>query len=95
MRRDKQIQISEVLFMQMYEYFVCGKADNFNAIVDGINQKIEKSIDHELYTQSKIAATPEERDKARLDYLRRRGVPESLVDSRPEHLRKQDECQRI
>lgn len=75
MTREKQIQIPERLFVSIIKYFIGGKQDEFNYIVSGINEKLDKAIEHDLYTKSKVAATPEEREKARQEYLDRKGIP--------------------
>ena len=47
-----------------------------------IRQELEKKLDRmvmrELYGKSKTAPTEEERERARKEYLDRRGVPESF-----------------
>ncbi len=78
MNREKQIQIPEPLFLAIFKYFIAGKADEFNYIADEINRKLDKMIEHDLYTKSKMAATPEEREKARQEYLDRKGIPQSV-----------------
>lgn len=44
----------------------------------GLEKKLDALVMHELYTQSKIAVTEEEREKARKEYLDRRGVSDSF-----------------
>ena len=43
-----------------------------------LQDKLNKLVDNDLYTKSKCAPTPEEREKARLEYLDRKGVPDSF-----------------
>lgn len=78
MIKEKQIQIPETLFVQMIQYFLGGKQENFDPIVSGINAKLDKAIEHDLFTKSKVAATLEEREKARQEYLDRKGIPASF-----------------
>lgn len=78
MIKEKQIQIPETLFVSMVKYFVGGKADEFDFILSGINDKIDRAIEHDLYTKSKVAPTEEEREKARKEYLDRKGIPNSF-----------------
>ena len=71
----KQIQISEELFLSLYKYFFCEKDINTEQLIkNGLNDKLERSIQHDLYTKYKTAPTDEEREQARLDYLERKGI---------------------
>ena len=40
----------------------------------GLEQKMKTMVERELYTKSKTAPTEEEREKARQEYLDRRGI---------------------
>jgi len=40
----------------------------------GLEQKMDTMVERELYTKSKTAPTEEEREKARQEYLDRRGI---------------------
>ena len=44
----------------------------------GLEKKLDALVMRELYTKYKIAPSEEEREKARREYLDRRGVPESF-----------------
>lgn len=76
------IQISEKLFFQLFRYH-CIPHEVFNpedlaalenVIQKGIEEKLDKIAIRNLYTQSKTAVTPEEREKARQEYLDKRGI---------------------
>lgn len=75
----KTVQISEELFVNLVKYHLCG----LNTWEDDLNQPIEKAlqekldsmINRSLYSQYKTGATPEEREKARQEYLDRKGIP--------------------
>ena len=43
-----------------------------------LQDKLNKLVDNDLYTKSKCAPTAEEREKARSEYLDRKGVPNSF-----------------
>lgn len=43
-----------------------------------LSHKLDKMIDHDLYTKTKTAPTPEEREQARQQYLDRKGIPEAF-----------------
>ena len=72
----KNVQISLSLFMDLLDYFVLeiSEAEAYERIVDGLNQKIDKMIMHDLYEKYKTAPTEEEREAARQEYLDKRGV---------------------
>lgn len=75
----KTVQISEELFVNLVKYHLCG----FNTLENDLNQPIEKALEEklnamlnrELYSKYKTGATPEEREKARQEYLDRKGIP--------------------
>ena len=47
-------------------------------IIDGLEQKINSLVKHELYTKYKTEPTEELREQARQEYLNRRGIPKSF-----------------
>ena len=55
----KNVQISFSLFMDLLDYFVLeiSEAEAYERIVDGLNQKIDKMIMHDLYEKYKTAPT--------------------------------------
>ena len=71
-----QKPLSFSLFMDLLDYFVLeiSEAEAYERIVDGLNQKIDKMIMHDLYEKYKTAPTEEEREAARQEYLDKRGV---------------------
>lgn len=77
MSREKQIQIPEKLFYEIARYFLLDQEqpDLKKSILKGIDEKLEGMIRHELYSQYKTAATPEQAEKARKEYLERAGIP--------------------
>ncbi|MCC2253955.1 complexin-2 [Ruminococcus sp. CLA-AA-H200] len=44
----------------------------------GLEKKLDAMVLHELYGKSKTAPTADEREKARQEYLERRGIPDSF-----------------
>ena len=44
----------------------------------GLEQKLDSLVRHELYAKYKTAPTQEERENARQEYLEKRGVPDSF-----------------
>lgn len=74
------VQISEELFLNLVKYHLCG----LNTWEDDLNQPIEKALqekldalaNRELYSKYKnTALTDEERERARQEYLDRKGIP--------------------
>lgn len=75
----KTVQISTTLLYDLFDFFLRGEQDEDTerAIVDGLEAKLEALVRHELYTQSKTADTPQEREEARQAYLDRVGMRQS------------------
>jgi len=74
----KQIQISEELFIKLIQYHFLDKHQLQVEIEEGLNKKIDSISMRLLYSQYKTAPTEEEKEKARKEYLDRRGVPGSF-----------------
>ena len=72
------VQISEELFLNLVKYHLCGLEDFSEPIQKGLQEKLDKIVERNLYTQSKTADTVEEREKARLEYLDRKGISEKF-----------------
>ena len=72
----KNVQIPYELFIDLvYVHLLeCDDADIRKRIERGLNAKVELMVAHELYEKYKTAPTEEEREKARLEYLGRRGI---------------------
>ena len=74
----KNIQISEELFFALLKYHLVEIDDVLPEIKKGLEDKLEAMVRRDLYTKYKTAPTEEEKEKARKEYLDRRGVPESF-----------------
>jgi len=77
MEKEKQIQIPQELFDLMVTYILSEESrteDNLKEIKRGIQDKLDRIIDHQLYTKYKKAPTEEQREKARQEYLERRCI---------------------
>ncbi len=72
----KNVQISYELFMDLIKLHLLEIQDSclWKRIEDGLNAKIDAMIMRELYEKYKTAPSEEEREKARQEYLDRRGV---------------------
>lgn len=74
----KNVQISRELFVALLHYLLSGENEYEEVIEQGLEQKLDAMLRHELYAQYKTAPTEEQREQARQEYLDRRGVPESF-----------------
>lgn len=74
MTKEKQIQIPESLFLDLLRYHQLGMEEYAPVIQKGLESKLDALAAHDLYTKSKTAATPEEREAARQAYLDKRGI---------------------
>ena len=73
----KNVQISQELFVALLHYHLSGEHEYEEIIEQGLEQKLDAMLRHELYAQY-TAPTEEQREQARQEYLDRRGVPESF-----------------
>ena len=70
----KSVQIPYNLFVALVEYHLAYDDDYAKEIRQGLEQKLDALVRHELYTKYKTAPTVEERDQAWQEYLDKRGV---------------------
>lgn len=77
--KNKQptVNISQELFKALISHFLMD-SDNSDFITKQLNIKLNKMIEHDLYTKFKTAATEREREQARIDYLDRIGIPDQF-----------------
>lgn len=74
----KNVQISYELFIALLRYHLVEDDACLNEIRQGLEQKLDSLVRHELYAKYKTAPTQKEREKARQKYLEKRGVPDSF-----------------
>lgn len=72
----KQIQIPEELFILLMKYHLLDMEEVQPEIKKGLMDKMDSITMRLLYSKYKTAPTEEEKQKARQEYLDRRGVPE-------------------
>ena len=75
--KEKQIQIPESLFTQMAAFVLMEEyrtEQNAKTIQKGIYAKLDRQVEHDLYTKYKTAPTQEQKEKARQEYLDRKGI---------------------
>ena len=71
------VQISQELFMKLAKYHLLDDLTLGEEIKKELNSKMERLIDRQVYTKSKMGTSKEERENARREYLERKGIPES------------------
>ena len=74
----KQVQIPQELFVLLIHYHLMEDDSNANEIRIGLEKKLDAMVLRELYGKSKTALIETEREKARQEYLDRRGIPDSF-----------------
>lgn len=74
----KSVQISMDLFRKLLLYHVGLDDSGAEEIRKELEKKLDAMVQHELYAKYKTAPTEEERERARLEYLDRRGMTDSF-----------------
>ena len=77
MQKEKQIQIPEKLFTLMAAYILeesLRTEENYKLIEKGIFDKVDRQIEHDLYTKYKTAPTEQQKEESRNEYLDRKGI---------------------
>lgn len=78
MEKKKSVTIPEELFIDLVKYFLADIRWDEDRIRSRLQEKLEAMVKRELYTRYKTAGTPEEREKARQEYLEKVGIPENF-----------------
>lgn len=74
----KNVQIPYDLFWALLQHHLMMEDGYEEEIQQGLERKLDAMVNRQLYSQYKAAPTEEQREKARQEYLDRRGVPESF-----------------
>lgn len=74
----KNVQITQELFWAIIKYHLAEQEQYLPEIKEGLEKKLDSLVMHEIYTRSKTAVTEEEREKARKEYLSRRGISKAF-----------------
>lgn len=74
----KKIQIPDSLFVALVRYHLLEDNSSMDTIKRELEEKLDSLLRHDLYEKYKTAPTQEEREKARMEYLDRRGVKDSF-----------------
>ena len=75
---SKSVQISVELFTELVKYHLLNVDNNVELIQKELHKKLERLNNREIYTNSKTAASQEERENSRKEYLERKGISESF-----------------
>ena len=70
----KNVQLPYDLFVALVEYHLGYDDEYEDEVRQGLEQKLDALVRHELYAKYKTAPSTEEREQARQEYLARRGV---------------------
>ena len=71
---ERKIQIPEKVFYELVKFHLLGETDAEEEIKTHLMKKLDALAEHQLYTRSKKAASQNEREQARKEYLERRGI---------------------
>ena len=74
----KRVQISEDLFLSLIKYHILECHNDEEKIVKMLKEKYDSIINRNLYTKYKTAPSKEEKEKARQEYLDRKGMHSSF-----------------
>ena len=74
----KQVQISKDLFLLLIQYHILECHNDEEKIVKMLKEKYDSIINRNLYTKYKTAPSEEEKEKARQEYLDRKGIHSSF-----------------
>jgi hypothetical protein len=71
---ERKVQIPEKVFYELVKFHLLGETDAEEEIKTHLLKKLDALAEHQLYTRSKNAASQNEREQARKEYLERRGI---------------------
>lgn len=74
----KKVQISYELFLELVKYHLMEIDANSEKIKEELTEKMDSLVLRELYSKYKTAPTEEEKERARVEYLNRRGISENF-----------------
>jgi len=71
----KNLQIDAELFTALVNYFLLENNDAYEACKKGIQDKLDRAVNRELYSKThNNTLSAEDREKARQEYLDRKGI---------------------
>lgn len=80
MADQKNVQIDFKLFLDLVSYHLLESEDPELAkrCCEGLNKKLDSIVTRDMYSRYKTAPTAEEREKARQEYLDKRGIHQNF-----------------
>ena len=75
---EKNVLIPYKLFIELIKFFLSGIDIDEDYVKEELEKKMNKMVLRELYTNSKVAKTDEEREASRQKYLDQKGIPENF-----------------
>ncbi len=78
---QKNVQIESDLFIALLDYFNDPESNAYMSeeIRKKLDDKLDKLMNHELFTKYKRATTADEREQARKEYLEQRGISKNFI----------------
>lgn len=78
--KQKQVSIPEELFILITKYAFTENPNpsDLEEIRTGIKKKLDRMIEHDLYTNYKTSPTESQREAARKAYIEHRGIPNNF-----------------
>lgn len=74
--KEKSVSIPENLWLEIVYYMMIdGNSARVPKIRQGITAKLERMIEHDLYTEYKTATSDQQKEQARKKYLESKGIP--------------------
>ena len=74
--KEKSVSIPENLWLEIVYYMMIdGNSARVPRIRQGITDKLERMIEHDLYTEYKTATNDQQKEQARRKYLESKGIP--------------------
>lgn len=76
MADQKNVQIPFELFLDLVSIHLLNDSDpeRLQRAKNGLEKKLDQIVTRDLYSRSKTANTAEEREKARQEYLNKKGI---------------------
>lgn len=74
----KNVQISYELFLELIKYHLLDVESDTENIKKQLTNKVDALVMRELYSKYKTAPTEKEKERARKEYLDRRGILENF-----------------
>ena len=70
----KHLTIILDFFLSLIKYHIFEYYNDYEKIVKGLKEKYDRIANRNLYTKYKTAPTEEEKEKARQEYLNKKGI---------------------